>query len=43
LRKCGFNGHNGYGGATGAIQPFGNPLKKEEILHVMPYVKSPKK
>ena len=24
-------------------QPFGNPLKKEEILHVMASVKSPKK
>jgi hypothetical protein len=43
LRKRGFKGHNGYGGATGAIQPFGNRLKKEEILHVMAYVKSPKK
>ena len=32
-----------YGGATGAMQPFGNRLKKDEILHVMAYVRSPKK
>ena len=32
-----------YGGATGAMQPFGNRLNKDEILHVMSYVRSLKK
>jgi cytochrome c-L len=26
-----------YGGATGAMQPFGNRLKKDQILQVMAY------
>jgi cytochrome c-L len=32
-----------YGGATGAMQPFGNRLKKDQILEVMAYVRSLKK
>ena len=32
-----------YGGTTEAMQPFGNRLKKDEILHVMAYVRSLKK
>jgi cytochrome c-L len=32
-----------YGGATGAMQPFGNRLTQDQILHVMAYVRSLKK
>lgn len=32
-----------YGGATGAMQQFGNRLKKDQILRVMAYVRSLKK
>jgi cytochrome c-L len=32
-----------YGGATGAMQPFGKRLTQDEILHVMAYVRSLKK
>jgi hypothetical protein len=43
LRKRGFKGHNSHGGAIGTMQFFGDPVKKDEILHVMAYVRSPKK
>jgi cytochrome c-L len=32
-----------YGGATGAMQPFGMRLTQDQILHVMAYVRSLKK
>jgi cytochrome c-L len=32
-----------YGGATGAMQPFGKRLTQDQILHVMAYVRSLKK
>lgn len=32
-----------YGGATGAMQPFGKRLTQDDILHVMAYVRSLKK
>lgn len=32
-----------YGGATGAMQPFGRRLTQDQILHVMAYVRSLKK
>jgi cytochrome c-L len=32
-----------YGGATGAMQAFGNRLTQDQILHVMAYVRSLKK
>ena len=32
-----------YGGATGAMQPFGKRLKQDEILKVIAYVRSVKK
>jgi cytochrome c-L len=32
-----------YGGATGAMQPFGRRLTQDQILHIMAYVRSLKK
>jgi cytochrome c-L len=32
-----------YGGATGAMQPFGDRLTQDQILHVMAYIRSLKK
>ena len=32
-----------YGGATGAMQPFGKRLTQDQILHIIAYVRSLKK